>query len=63
MEYTYNTNWRLQGHDYIRIMATRGHKTRSTFRGYNPVSPAELKTLVSSDAKATSCDININIEQ
>jgi integrase len=39
-------NWRLQGHDYFRIMAASGHKTMQVFKRYNKVSEDELKTLV-----------------
>jgi len=39
-------NWRLQGHDYFRIMATSGHKTMNAFKRYNTVSREELKMLV-----------------
>jgi integrase len=40
------TNWRRQGHDFIRIMAVSGHKTMNTFRRYNSVSKEELRSLV-----------------
>jgi integrase len=39
-------NWRLQGHDYFRIMATSAHKTMHVFKSYNTVSKEELKDLV-----------------
>lgn len=39
-------NWRLQGHDYFRIMSATGHKTMSVFKRYNPVDKEELKALV-----------------
>ena len=39
-------NWRLQGHDYFRIMAASGHKTMNVFKRYNTVSRDELKMLV-----------------
>jgi integrase len=39
-------NWRLQGHDYFRIMAASGHKTMQVFKRYNKVSEQELKALV-----------------
>jgi integrase len=46
LRHTAITNWRLQGHDYFRIMAATGHKTMSTFKRYNTVSQEELKSLV-----------------
>jgi integrase len=39
-------NWRLQGHDYFRIMAATGHKTMTVFKRYNTVSREELRALV-----------------
>jgi integrase len=39
-------NWRLQGHDYFRIMAATGHKTLNVFKRYNTVSKDELRALV-----------------
>jgi integrase len=39
-------NWRLQGHDYFRIMAATGHKTMNVFKRYNTVSKEELRALV-----------------
>ncbi|MDP1762166.1 MAG: site-specific integrase [Deltaproteobacteria bacterium] len=39
-------NWRLQGHDFFRIMAVSGHKTMNVFKRYNTVSKDELKALV-----------------
>jgi integrase len=39
-------NWRLQGHDYFRIMAASGHKTMNVFKRYNTVSKEELRKLV-----------------
>jgi integrase len=41
-------NWRLQGHDYFRIMAATGHKTMNVFKRYNTVSEEELRALVGS---------------
>jgi hypothetical protein len=46
LRHTAINNWRLQGHDYFRIMAATGHKTMAVFKRYNRVSEAELKTLV-----------------
>jgi integrase len=46
LRHTAINNWRLQGHDYFRIMAATGHKTLSVFKRYNTVSKEELKTLV-----------------
>jgi integrase len=46
LRHTAINNWRLQGHDYCRIMAASGHKTMSVFKRYNTVSKDELKALV-----------------
>ena len=52
-------NWRLQGHDYFRIMAATGHKTLSVFKRYNTVSREELKALV----REKLIDIHLYIHQ
>jgi integrase/recombinase XerD len=39
-------NWRLQGHDYFRIMAVTGHKTMNVFKRYDTVSREELQAMV-----------------
>ncbi|OPX40702.1 MAG: hypothetical protein B1H13_06140 [Desulfobacteraceae bacterium 4484_190.3] len=46
LRHTCINNWRLQGHDFFRIMAASGHKTISVFKRYNTVSEEELKSLV-----------------
>ncbi|MFP3866817.1 MAG: tyrosine-type recombinase/integrase [Desulfobacteraceae bacterium] len=46
LRHTAINNWRLQGHDYFRIMAATGHKTMNVFKRYNTVSREELKSLV-----------------
>ena len=46
LRHTAINNWRLQGHDYFKIMAVSGHKTMSVFKRYNTVSADELKSLV-----------------
>ncbi len=46
LRHTAINNWRLQGHDYFRIMAASGHKTLSVFKRYNTVTKDELKALV-----------------
>ena len=46
LRHTAISNWRLQGHDYFRIMAATGHKTMTVFKRYNTVSKEELKALV-----------------
>ena len=47
LRHTCINNWRLQGHDYFRIMAASGHKTMNVFKRYNTVTDEELKRLVS----------------
>lgn len=49
LRHTAINNWRLQGHDFFRIMAVSGHKTMSVFKRYNTVSETELKDLVPAD--------------
>ena len=46
LRHTAINNWRLQGHDFFRIMAASGHKTMSVFKRYNTVSEEELRGLV-----------------
>jgi integrase len=46
LRHTAINNWRLQGHDFFRIMAVSGHKTMNVFKRYNTVSKDELKALV-----------------
>ena len=46
LRHTAINNWRLQGHDFFRIMAVSGHKTMNVFKRYNTVSKDELKVLV-----------------
>jgi integrase len=46
LRHTAINHWRLQGHDYFRIMAASGHKTMNVFKRYNTVSREELKMLV-----------------
>jgi integrase len=38
-------NWRLQEHDYFRIMTPSGHETMPVLKRYHTVSKEELKTL------------------
>jgi integrase len=45
LRHTAINNWRLQGHDYFRIMSASGHKTMHVFKRYNTVSPEELRKL------------------
>jgi integrase len=46
LRHTAINNWRLQGHDFFRIMAASGHKTMNVFKRYNTVSKEELWVLV-----------------
>jgi integrase len=46
LRHTAINNWRVQGHDYFKIMAASGHKTMSVFKRYNTVSKDELKAMV-----------------
>jgi len=46
LRHTAINNWRLQGHDFIRIMAASGYKTMSVFKRYNYVLERELQELV-----------------
>jgi integrase len=46
LRHTAINNWRLQGHDFFRIMAVSGHKTMNVFKRYNTVSKDELRALV-----------------
>lgn len=46
LRHTAINNWRMQGHDYLRIMAASGHRTLSVFKRYNTVSKDELKALI-----------------
>jgi integrase len=45
LRHTAINNWRLQGHDFFRIMAASGHKTMNVFKRYNTVSKEELRAL------------------
>lgn len=47
LRHTCINNWRLQGHDFFRIMAVSGHKTMEVFKRYNTVTEEELKRLIS----------------
>jgi len=47
LRHTCINNWRLQGHDFFRIMAASGHKTMDVFKRYNTVTEEELMKLVS----------------
>lgn len=59
LRHTAINNWRLQGHDYFRIMAASGHKTRNVFRRYNTVNKEELRALVGEIGN----DIHLDIHQ
>jgi integrase len=46
LRHTAINSWRLQGHDYFRIMAASGHQTMNVFKRYNTVNKEELRALV-----------------
>jgi len=46
LRHTCINNWRLQGHDFFRIMAASGHRTMEGFKRYNTVTEDELMKLV-----------------
>ena len=46
LRHTCINNWRLQGHDFFRIMAASGHRTLEVFKRSNTVSEEELMKLV-----------------
>lgn len=46
LRHTAINNWRLQGHDYFRIMAPIGHKTLSVSQRDNTVGQDELQALI-----------------
>jgi len=46
LRHTCVNNWRLQGHDFFRIMAASGHKTMEVFKRYNTITEEELRELV-----------------
>lgn len=46
LRHTCINNWRLQGHDFFRIMAASGHRTLEVFKRYNTVTEDELMRLV-----------------
>jgi len=46
LRHTCINNWRLEGHDFFRIMAASGHRTMSVFKRYNTVTEDEVKKLV-----------------
>jgi integrase len=46
LRHTAINNLRLQGHDYLRIMAATGHKTMQVYKRFDRVSREELKALV-----------------
>ena len=46
LRHTAINNWRLQVHDYFRIMAATGPKPLSVAKRYNTVSQDEVKALI-----------------
>lgn len=57
LRHTCINNWRLQGHDFFRIMAASSHKTMEVFKRYNTVTYEELQKQVS-DQIDTYMDTN-----
>jgi integrase len=53
LRHTAMNNWRLQGHDYFRIMAASARKTMHVFKRYNAVSREKLKALVGGEPGIT----------
>ena len=49
LRHTCINNWRLEGHDFFRIMKASGHKTMEAFKRYNTVTDEEVKALVPSE--------------
>lgn len=61
LRHTAINNWRLQGHDYFRIMSASGHKGIHVFKRYNTVSKEELKSLVG--GKKVTMDTNMDTKE
>ncbi len=60
LRHTAINNWRIQGHDYFRIMAASGHRTLSVFKRYNTVSKDELKALVGENRQGIDTNMDTN---
>ena len=63
LRHTAINNWRLQGHDYFRIMAASGHKTMAVFKRYNTVSREELKALVGRNSEPMDTNMDTGQER